>query len=375
MFTMLVAVDQCSRARLHLLSHLSEIKKFREKDMVDKQFRYDTPDWFPLKAVGSEVEFVRMDRAAYERSIFCDHRISTKNGERRIAPWSALEELADLCPVRGRSPNFVFHIAHCGSTLLARALDRPGRTIVIREPYILRELAVAAAVGKSDKVWRYKVSSTSRLLSRRYGQESVAIVKANVPVNFILQDLLAVNDDPASIALYYPLEKYLIAVLRSADHQRWVSGVVNELKNPILKLAPVWPRTIAEAAASLWFAQIAAFQQALGAYENLKSLNAAVFLAAPGPCLAAAFSHFGVAQSADEIAAIATSDLFKQYSKDPSQSFSKKDAAERDARLRERLARPLNEAQEWVRRLDQLHPLASELARPLTGEASPLIAG
>ena len=71
--------------------------------------------WFDL----DEVLFVPMDLAAYQRSIFLDHRISPA-GE---GSWQV--PLALLGPAEANPPQlgWIFHVAHCGSTLLARALD------------------------------------------------------------------------------------------------------------------------------------------------------------------------------------------------------------------------------------------------------------
>lgn len=52
--------------------------------------------------------------------------------------------LASLAPraSAAQSTTWIFQMAHCGSTLLARALDDPGASLVLREPLSLRQTAV-----------------------------------------------------------------------------------------------------------------------------------------------------------------------------------------------------------------------------------------
>src|SRR3954468_2412077 len=81
---------------------------------------FASPDHYLHSFENDAALFVAMDRAAYHRSIFLDGRISPKGGTMTL-PFAML---------RGKAPRpaptgWIFHVAHCGSTLLARALDTP----------------------------------------------------------------------------------------------------------------------------------------------------------------------------------------------------------------------------------------------------------
>src|SRR5436305_6486131 len=100
---------------------------------------FASPDHYLHSFEGDAAVFVSMDRAAYCRSIFLDGRISPVPGGAMRVPAAML---AGRVP-RPAPTGWIFHVAHCGSTLLARALDQVQTNIVLREPLALRQLALA----------------------------------------------------------------------------------------------------------------------------------------------------------------------------------------------------------------------------------------
>jgi hypothetical protein len=132
-------------------------------------------------------------------------------------PLSALSGHARATPAN----SWIFHVAHCGSTLLARALDAPGANLVLREPLALRQLALAPDPAR--------LAVTTAMLSKRYQADAPTLIKANVPVNFLLPELVALNPGARAIFLYLGLDDYLLAILRSDDHRAWLRRVTQQL--------------------------------------------------------------------------------------------------------------------------------------------------
>ena len=330
---------------------------------------YSSPDLFPASYNANEISFVRMDRNAYHNSIFCDLRIKPADKTPINTAFSILNYYLGRLPQETPGISYIFHMAHGGSTLLARAIDRPDQNIVCREPYILRQLAVEAnrhAGSEPPEEWETKLKITTRLLSRRYIQDAPAIIKANVPVNFILPDLQAQETNAPSIILYYGLEKYLLSILRTPNHVKWAAGVINEM-NPSIRLhAPLESKmTIAQAAGSLWLAQIRIYANALAEHSNIASLHSEDLFNQPDEAISKSFAHFNQPQSEEVIKEITSSDLFAKYSKNPDMEFTNDQRKERQAQLRTQLKPQLDQAFSWVEKAIRAAPLPDSLPNAL----------
>lgn len=337
---------------------------------------FGRPDHFLLAFEPQHAVFADMDRDAYLQSIFCDMRIAAKSKQMLKAPLAPLCDYRDRVAGQTPSINYIFHVAHCGSTLLARALDLKDRNIIYREPMALRQLAVEryAAGFNDERAWKRKLDLTTTLLNRRYEKDGPAIVKANVPVNFIVPELLARSPNQPTIVIYFPLEHYLMAILRSPNHRKWVVSVVNEMQRAIAQDAPLESQmSVAKAAASLWLAQVSIYHAAISKYPNVASLNAEDLFETPEIVVRSAFAHFGQAVDDQEIASIVGGELFARYSKNPQVVFDNAARLQRREALRRSLQPELDEAQQWVARAAAKTTLPARLANPLVREGAELL--
>ena len=122
--------------------------------------------------------------------------------------------------------SFIFHTGHCGSTLLAKALEVTDDVLVCREPLALRQLGVEYAFEIAGRTvpenWSERLGLVLALLGRRYNETSQVIVKANAPVNFIIPQVLAEITSGPPLFLYFSLEDYILAWMRSPNHRNWL---------------------------------------------------------------------------------------------------------------------------------------------------------
>jgi hypothetical protein len=294
---------------------------------------FASPDHYLQSYEGEAAIFVPMDRAAYHRSIFLDHRISPAANRSMRLPLPALTAEARPAAATG----WIFHVAHCGSTLLARALDHLSLNLVLREPLALRQLAFAPDPAR--------LALTAAMLSKRYREDLPTIVKANVPVNFLLPDLIALDPNARAIFLYSPLRDYLLAILRSENHRGWLRRVTAQLGAHLGDLSSL---SDAECCAALWLAQMRAFTAAIALMPNARSLDAETFFAAPRPVLKAAAARLAVPISDGELDATIEGPLFATYSKNPELPFDNQARIARRTELEEPLAPEIAQALEWV---------------------------
>ncbi len=292
-----------------------------------------SPDHYLHSFEGDQAIFVPMDPAAYRRSIFLDRRISSA-GEGYSAV--SADALIAAAPPPQRA-GWIFHIAHCGSTLVARAWEQMDDGLVLREPLSLRQLALDPHPD------RLKV--THALVTRRYSEASMTVIKANVPVNFLLPGIVRLDPDAPCICLYNSLADYLMAILRSDNHRAWLRNITGLLSAHLGDTARF---SDAELGATLWIAQMRQFAHVFVHMPHAQSLNAEHFFAEPAATLNAAATLFGKDIERAQLDEIVSGPLFKSYSKNPDVAF---DNAARIARQKEvfgMIGDEIKTAEAWI---------------------------
>lgn len=329
-----------------------------------------SPDHYFFALEGDQAVFVAMDRSAYGRSIFLDSRIVRASDQVIKVPVRALlEHHAAASPIT--APGWIFHVAHCGSTLLARALDYPEGPLVLREPIVLRQLGVAAMAIDQAPVRRLAAA----LAGRRYPGQSRSIAKANVPVNFIAAQLLECEPRAPAIFLYFAFEQYLAAILRSPNHRNWVRSITTEMEAAIAaQVGSFAGASDAERAAALWLAQIRLYHAAIERFDHASSLDAELLFNAPRMVVAAAAAHFGATVVERDLDAVVGGELFATYSKNPSLAFDNAARLARQQQQKRLIAGEIALARRWLDRRLPEYPIPDALGRPLTGNSPQLLA-
>lgn len=329
---------------------------------------FANPDHYLFAFDGGQAVFRLMNRDSYRRSIFLDRRISAASEAYGQIPIDALIAFNEARAVAPPRTGWIFHVAHCGSTLLARALDRPSDSLVLREPLALRQLGVNHDQWPD---WRARLRLVVALLGRRYGEEAPAIVKGNVPVNFIASDILALEPAAPAIFLYFPLRAYLLAILRSAEHRAWVENVTRQLQPALGDMTGL---DTAERAAALWLAQIRRYADLTARLPGARSLHAETLFDTPRAAVAAAAVHFGVTIADADLDALAAGDLFGTYSKAPDLPFDNDTRLELQAKAADALGPEIDRARRWVDARLIREPLPARLDRSLVGSSPDLLA-
>ena len=125
-----------------------------------------------------------------------------------------LDTLLQYEPPAPPGPNrMIFHVAFCGSTLLARLLEHAGASFVLKEPNVLVDLSNWKR-GGADARFAPALRLALGCLRRRWSADEAVIVKPSNWPNNLLDDLAA---DPAGLqpmAIVMAPRAYAIAVLR-----------------------------------------------------------------------------------------------------------------------------------------------------------------
>lgn len=322
----------------------------------------ESPDLYPLRFDGTNLVFVRMSRPGYRQSIFTSPERIVQRGERSWSvPFWKVMELLESNQRNYSPPAFLFQIAYCGSTLLSRALDRPGVNLVIREPIALRQFALMrrhdTGNGRSSDSRQRVMKTLWQLYSRRYEADEPVLIKASASVNYMLPEILEAVPDTRGILLYSGIEEYLLGILKSEQRSAWAQQLARELV-PDIKTVPgfrdvnLYNLTPAQSAAMLWVSQLACYRAALeqnirAGHAGLRTLDVEAFYSNPVDTLHAAKTHLGFDMEPGDITRVTNGSLFKTHAKDPKKPYSVQQRQDDMARLRGRYKELVDETVFW----------------------------
>src|SRR5438270_6282439 len=124
-----------------------------------------------LDPTAGMVRLIAMDREAYRGASFLDDRLLQTPVDAQIVPWPQVEEA--MAGELRHDARWIFHIGHVGSTLLSRLLGEIDGVLGVREPRLLRDLALSPAEVRT----RY-LAPVTKLMSRTFAADEIACVKA-----------------------------------------------------------------------------------------------------------------------------------------------------------------------------------------------------
>lgn len=173
-----------------------------------------------MDSVRGQVSLVETSHARLRSASFLDGREKFWTGERRVPlvlGTNALGTYALGTDGPHSAPRFIFHVGFCGSTLLARLLDRPGTVLALKEPQCLADLAGqrrAIMAGEAIAPIGLLIDhALGRLHEAGAGLEPV-VVKPTNWVNSLLQDLCAPERDVRAVFVSMDRRAFLGAVFR-----------------------------------------------------------------------------------------------------------------------------------------------------------------
>lgn len=160
------------------------------------------------------VLLARLSADDFAQASFLDQRAIASGGESAWFEWQQLEERMRGQPA-GDAAHYVFHVGHCGSTLVSRLLGDVGIT-ALREPLPLRTLAEIQAdlplpeSRWSDATFQSRLALLGDLFDRGRGPRAV---KATSFCNDLAAPLLTPRSSRRATVVYARLRPFLANVL------------------------------------------------------------------------------------------------------------------------------------------------------------------
>lgn len=315
-----------------------------------------------IDPAAGQARFVAMDREAYREASFLDDRLLQSPVDLQIVPWSQVEEaMAD--DLRGDA-RWIFHIGHVGSTLVSRLLGELDGVLVIREPRLLRDLALSPPEVRE----RY-VGPVAKLMSRTFAADEIACVKATSFASEIAPELVPPGE--RALFMYASPRNYVASILageNSVKELHLLAGSRAQRANGRGLFIPA--QGDAGLAAAAWMTEITALEAAADAMTDREIVWADfdAMLADMESELARIAAFFAFSADDARLSAIARGPLMGRYSKALEYEYSPRLRRELIGEVSEQCAREIDEALAMLRRAADDSPLlARALAR--AGEA------
>ncbi len=332
------------------------------------------PEWFAHRYVESDDTFRLINLARAEHAAMPFLTDEYLGADRAAQDLPAAECLASL----NHGPlHFLFHSAFCGSTLVTRALDRPGLAMGLSEPQVLNDVVGFRRRGAPPPAVARAADGALRLLGRPYGVGEAVVVKPSNLLNPLAELMLTLQPQAKALFLYAPLETFLISVVRKGLHCRlWV----RELLEGYLRegyadfgFTPedYFRQSDLQIAAVGWLAQHRHFAMLAAKYgpARLVTLDADHMTAQPARAMAAIIAHYGLTANAAAVSEIVAGPAFSKHSKSGA-AFTAQQRTAEYAQARAAYGEEIGMVTVWAERVAETFGIALAAPNALLGQAS-----
>jgi hypothetical protein len=297
-----------------------------------------------------------MDRDAYRAASFLDDRVLQQPVDAQLVPWPNVE--AAMASELRTDARWIFHIGHVGSTLVSRLLGELDGVLAVREPRLLRDLALSA-----PEVRARHVAPVAKLMSRTFAEDETACVKSTSFTSEIAAELVPGGE--RALFMYATPRNYIASILageNSVQELRMLAGPRAQRLNARDIYLPA--QTDADLAGAAWAAEMSALEVAAEAMTDRRIAWADFdhMLRDMESELARVAGFFGFSADADRVHAIATGPLMSRYSKALEYEYSPNLRRELIGEVSEQFGREIDSALAMLRRGAEKSPL---LARAL----------
>lgn len=298
---------------------------------------------------------IAMDRESYRAASFLDDRIMQRPVDAQLVPWTVIEEA--ITDGLRSDARWIFHIGHVGSTLVSRLLGEIDGVLAVREPRLLRDLALMPPEIRP----RY-LAPVPKLMSRTFGEAECACVKATSFTSEIAPELVPARE--RALFMFATPGNYVASILAgdaSVKELRMLAGHRTErLGRRAIHLAA---EKDAELAAVAWAAEMTALEAAAEAMADRQIAWADfdAMLGDPEAELGRIAEFFGFG---GDVRAIASGPLMGRYSKALEYEYSPTLRREIIAESGHRHGRDIDDALAMLHAASEKSPLlARALAR------------
>jgi hypothetical protein len=257
------------------------------------------------------VRLVAMDRTSYRIASFLDDRLFQQPISAQIVPWPEVE--AAMAGDHRSDARWIFHIGHVGSTLISRLIGELDSVLALREPRLLRDLAMTPPEGRANYL-----PPVGKLMSRTLADDEFACVKVTSFGSEIAAELMPAGS--RALFLYASPRNYIASILAGENSVKELGILADSRAERLAARVSGFERqrqSYAHLAAAAWACEMTALEANAEAMGD-RSIAWADFdrmLLDMASDLRRVADHFGFAADDHRIDAIAGGPLMSRYSK------------------------------------------------------------
>lgn len=316
-----------------------------------------------------------LGRDQFVEAAFLDQRILTR--ETRAAWMGVAEVEQNLGATPCHAPtHFLFHVGHCGSTLLSRLLAECG-LLPVREPLPLRTLAELRLV--LDRPWSRWSPATFderlRLMLRLWARgREPRLVKATSFCNDLAACILDSAPAASAVVCHVKPRAYVANILAGGNSRADLMAMAPmriERLQAQLGEAPgrLWEMSPGVVAAASWACETVSLASTAGG-DRVRDVDFDRFLTDVPAGLAELAAHLLPAPDAGRVAAAARSPALTRYSKAPEHAYDANLRRQVLAEGEARFGAELRAGLDWLERAARRFPaIAAALGRFGGGDA------
>ncbi len=343
--------------------------------MQDPAALLDSPGYYlgDVDLNRREFGFYAVDPQEFRRSSFQDEA-RTKGIRSERLPVDI--GVASARPSDGRKLRYILHTAFCCSTLLARCLDLPGRSIAFREPNVLMQLSNQKRLGGGGAGLPPLLDLSVRLLAKTANQGEAAVIKPTNAANNLAADILRADSTAAVLLLHSKLEYFLASIIKKGEEcrafVRHLFGVVHgdSPRTRAIPPATLLALTDLQVATLLWYQQMDHYQALLREFPaaRIRTLDCDDFLADPAHTLTRLAAFFEIPLDAGGAKAVVEGEAFTRHSKSDGRDYDRDVRSAEYAKVLEENRPAIELTVKWGAQLNPEGPLRLPLPRSLLAE-------
>ena len=202
------------------------------------------------------VRLIAMNRESYRAASFLDDRMLQQPVNAQVVAWPDIEAAFEDREARSDA-RWIFHIGHVGSTLVSRLLGEIRGVLAVREPRILRDVAVSPPEVRAPYL-----RPLPRLMSRTFAADELACVKATSFASEIAPELVPPGE--RALFMYASSPNYIASILAGENSVKELRALEQFRTQRLAArgIEPPTPHNDAERAAVAWACEMTALDAA-----------------------------------------------------------------------------------------------------------------